>query len=157
MIFYRSEKGATDRSVAFVRAASLASLLAYPAGALTLALGQDSATNSIIGYGLVLFSILCAALLTGSTAQRIVGEEAKLLDEFELTLRYRTMGTAYAVFSTLALGAAIYAAIAADKGGWLPTTYEHYNGVFWGIFLYAFTLPTACLAWLLDPSAEQAS
>ena len=57
----------------------------------------------------------------------------------------------------LALCGVIYAAIASDKGGWVPTNFDEYNGLFWGVFLYAFTLPTACLAWRLDRSAEQDS
>ena len=157
MIFYRSNSGATDRSVRFVRSASTVALVAYPAGALTLALGPDSLANSVIGYGLILISLICVALLSGSSAQRIVAEETKQLDEFELQLRYRAIGTAYTIMSVLALCGVIYAAIASDKGGWVPTSFDEYNGLFWGVFLYAFTLPTACLAWRLDRSTEQDS
>ena len=154
MIFLTSSKGGTDRSVRFIRIISSAALVTYPAGALTLALGRDSLTNSVVGYGLILASLICVGLLSGSSAQRIVAEEAKQLDEFELQLRYRAMGTAYTVLSVLALLSVIYAAIATDKGGWVLTSYDEYNGLFWGVFLYTSTLPTACLAWRLDPTAE---
>lgn len=30
---------------------------------------------------------------------------------------------------------------------WTPSTYDHWNAIFWGAMLYAFTLPTAWLAW----------
>ena len=154
MIFLTSSKGGTDRSVRFIRIISSAALVTYPAGALTLALGRDSLANSVVGYGLILASLICVGLLSGSSAQRIVAEEAKQLDEFELQLRYRAMGTAYTVLSVLALLSVIYAAIATDKGGWVLTSYDEYNGLFWGVFLYTSTLPTACLAWRLDPTAE---
>jgi small-conductance mechanosensitive channel len=157
MIFYRSNKGATDRSVRFVRVASSVALVAYPVGALLLAQGPDSIASSLIGYGLILSALFGVALLTGSSTQRIVGEQSAQLDEYELQLRHRAMSTAYAVLTTLMLLAIVYAALAADKGGWLPTTYDEYNGLFWGAFLYAMTIPTACLSWRLDASAEQAA
>ena len=153
MIFLSKSKGA-DRSLLFVRIVSSMALLSYPAGALTLALGADTTLNSMIGYGLILVSLICVGLLTGSSAQRIVAEEEKQLDEFELHMRYRAMGTAYTVLTILALLGVVYAAIASNKGGWVPTSYDEYNGLFWGVFLYSSTLPTASLAWRLDPTSE---
>lgn len=157
MIFTRMSSGASDRSVRFVRAASTLSLLAYPAGALTLALGAASVGNSVLGYGLILCSLICVALLAGTSTQRIVAEEVAQLDEYELKLRYRAMSTAYTLLTVLALCAVIYAAVASDKGAWVPNSYGDYNGLFWGVFLYGAMLPTASLAWQLDPSAELAA
>lgn len=150
MIFYRSNHGAADHSARFVRVASTLALLAYPAGALTLALVADGLARTIIGYGLILASLICVAMLAGSSTQRIVAEEARLLDEYELQLRYRAMSAAYTLMSVLILCGVIYAAVASDKGGWVPNSYDGYNGLFWGVFLYGFTLPTACLAWQVD-------
>jgi hypothetical protein len=90
-----------------------------------------------------------------SSIQRIVGEEVKALDEFELRLRGRAMGLAYAIFTGLALVSVLYSAIAADKGFWFPSTYDEFNGVFWGVFLYAAVLPAAILSWLVDQSFNQ--
>ncbi len=155
MIFYRTQSGAAERSVAFVRSVSSASLIAYPAGAVTLALGPDILLTTIIGYGLVFIALVGAAALAGTSTQRIVAEEVAQLDEDELQLRHRAMATAYSIFTGLMLMVVIYAALAADFGGWVPTTYEEYNGLFWGVFIYASMLPTACLAWRLDPVADQ--
>lgn len=157
MTFSRSSQSRVNRSVRFVRIASTVCLLAYPAGALTLALGSDTFGTSLVGYGLILCSLICVALLAGSSTQRIVAEEARLLDEYEIKLRYRAMSTAYTLLTVLALCAIIYAAVASDKGGWVPRSAEAYDGVFWGVFLYGFTLPTATLAWQLDPFTELAA
>jgi hypothetical protein len=152
MIFYRSTHAPRDLSLHWVRTLSAISLLAYPAGALTLALGPDTAGAAIIGYGLILLALVSYAPLTGSSIQRIVGEEVKRLDEFELRLRGRALSLSYAIFTGLALLVVLYAAIASDKGGWFPASYEEFNGVFWGVFLYASVLPTATLSWMVEPS-----
>jgi hypothetical protein len=105
-----------------------------------LALGPDTAATSIAGYGLILLALVSYAPLIGSSIQRIVGEEVKMLDEYELRLRGRALSLSYATFTGLALLAVLYAAIASDKGAWFPDSYEDFNGVFWGIFLYASVL-----------------
>ena len=157
MIFTRSSDKASDRSVWFVRAASTASLILYPAGALTLALGPDTLGTSVAGYGMILGALIAFASIAGSSLQRVVAEETKQLDEYELQLRHRTISNAYVVMTVLTLLAVLYAAIATDKGGWVPRSYDEFNGLFWGVFLYASALPTFCLAWRLDPSSEAAS
>jgi hypothetical protein len=88
----------------------------------------------------------------GSTVQRIVGEKVEALDEYELKLRNHAMSSSYSCFSLLALLAVIYAAIASDAGWWVPSEYGDFNGLFWGVFLYASVLPSVFLAWRLDPS-----
>jgi hypothetical protein len=152
MIFYRSNQGPRDLSLHMVRTFSGVSLLSYPAGALTLALGPDTAGTSVIGYGLILLALVSYAPLIGSSIQRIVGEEVKVLDEFELRLRGRALSLSYATFTVLVLLGVMYAAIASDKGGWFPNSYEEFNGIFWGVFLYASVLPTAILSWIVDAS-----
>jgi hypothetical protein len=52
----------------------------------------------------------------------------------------------------LALLLVVYAAIASDNGLWVPATYEAFNGLFWGVFLYASVLPTALLSWMVEPN-----
>ena len=150
MIFLRSHQPPVQRSLAFVRAAAVTALAAYPLGTLTLALAPDSLATSLAGYALVLVSLVAAGLLTGTSVQRIVAEDASVLDEHELQLRRRAMSAAYTAMSVLALLAILYAAIASNAGAWVPSGHDAFNGLFWGAFLYCFTLPTACLAWLVD-------
>ena len=151
----RSNDPRPKPSIRTVRFTSLATLACYPAGALTLALGPDTLAASIVGYGLILLALIGAVSLARSPVQRIVAEDAGQLDEYEVALRRRAMTSAYSVLSVLALLMVIYAAIASDAGGWVPSTYEEYNGVFWGVFLYSSTIPTVTLAWALDPAADQ--
>ena len=132
------------------RIVTTVALAGYPAGALTLRFGPDSLAASVIGYGLILLALVMTALLSGSSLQRIASEEPSKLDEFELGLRHRALGFSYACFTALALLVVLYAGIASDTGGWVPTTYDEFNGLFWGVFLYATVLPSAFLAWTLS-------
>lgn len=152
MLYLRSQRGPQDRSAAMTRTLSMASLIAYPCGALVLALGPDSLATAIGGYGLILLALIAYAPLISTTLQRIVGEDAKLLDEYELRLRGRALSASYFTFSVLALLLVVYAAIASDKGFWFPTTYEAFNGLFWGVFLYSSVLPVAVLSWMVEPN-----
>ena len=152
MIYMRATNGPRDRSVVTVRACTTASLLAYPCGALLLALGPDTLPTKIVGYGLILLALCAYAPLIGTSLQRIVGEETKLLDEYELRLRGGALSASYTTLSVLVLLLVIYAAIASDKGLWVPTSYDAFNGLFWGVFLYASVLPTALLSWMVEPT-----
>jgi hypothetical protein len=154
MLYYRQT--ATGRSILVksARAFSTASLFAYPAGALTMALGPDRLATTIIGFTLIVASLACYLPLSTSWLQRIVAEQASKLDEFELKLRNRAMNGAYVGFTLLTLVAVVYAAIASDAGAWVPRTYDEFNGLFWGVFLYSTVLPVACLSWMLDQSAD---
>ena len=152
MLYYRSTRRPRELPVATARALSLASLLAYPVGAMLLNLGPDTLAISLLGYALVLAAFCACAPLIGSSLQRVVGEQVRVLDEFELRLRGRAMGVAYAVFTALTLLAVMYSALASDRGGWFPKTYNEYNGLFWGVFLYAVILPVAALSWMVEPS-----
>jgi hypothetical protein len=155
VIFYRSSEvsGPDLRTTRFLTSFALA---AYPAGALTLALGPEGRGGlfvfELVGLGFILLSLICAAPVLGSRFQRIVAEEAKQLDEFELQLRHRATASAYGIFGGLVLSGIIYAAIAEDAGWWAPRSYEELNGLFWGAFLYASLLPTFVLVWKLDPA-----
>lgn len=151
MIFYRSDSGGRDLGLGAMRGLTLGSLIAYPVGALTVSWG-DGAATAIAGYGLVLVSLICVMAVTGTSLQRIVGEQPDRLDEYELKLRARAMSGAYAGLSTLVLTGVIYFAIGTDKGLWVPDSYEEFNGLFWGAFLYTTMLPSALLAWQVDPA-----
>jgi hypothetical protein len=151
MLFYRSHGAGRQISLGAMRALTLGALIAYPAGALTLA-WTDGAATAIAGYGLILAALVCVAAIMGSSLQRIVGEEPRRLDEYELKLRARAMGGAYVGYSVLVLVAVIYLAIGHDAGLWVPDSYEEFNGLFWGAFLYTSVLPSAFLAWQVDPA-----
>ena len=65
-------------------------------------------------------------------------------------MRGRALSAAYVTFSVLVLLLVLYAAIATDKGFWVPTTYESFNGLFWGVYLYSAVLPVAVLSWIVE-------
>lgn len=162
MLFYRSpaSAGTSGPSLATIRTLVTVSLLAYPAGALTRALHAGGTGGlrlfEIAGLGLILVSLLTAAPVVGSYFQKIVGDKAGQLDEFELKLRQRALSSAYGAFTVLTLVAVIYAAIASDAHLWIPRTYDEFNGLFWGVFLYASLLPTAFLVWSPASASELA-
>lgn len=149
MIYYRSKPGSREASVPAVRALTLAALAAYPIGALTLA-WTDGPAGAIVGFGLIVAALACVAAISSTSIQRIVGELPQQLDEYELKLRARAMSAAYTGLSTLILLAVIYLAVGSDFGLWVPDSYEEFNGLFWGAFLYATILPSAFLAWQID-------
>lgn len=154
MLFYRSNSNGRDVGLRALRALTLGALVAYPIGALTVAWG-DSLLAAVAGYGLILMSLICVMVVMGTSVQRVVGEQPDRLDEYELKLRSRAMSTAYICLSVLALLAIIYAAIGTDKGLWVPDSYEEYNGLFWGVFLFTSMLPSASLAWQVDATDIQ--
>lgn len=156
MLFYRASAPAAPMTLRTARILSLAALLAYPAGALTVNFAGAALPGVALGYALVLVSLTSAAALINSPLQRIVGEVPDRLDEYEMQVRSRAMALSYNLFTALVLAAVIFAAIASDHGGWVPTTYPQFNGLFWGAFLLATVLPVACLSWQLDASFDGA-
>ena len=157
MIGSRLTPGSWDISTVTVRIASATSLLAYPAGALLLELGADTPATSTAGYGLILLALVACVPVLGSSIRRVVGEDVKVLDEYELRLRGRALSRAYSTFTLLALLLVVYAAFASEQGGWFPATYDQLYGVFWGVLLYAWVLPTTILSWMVEPSFARAS
>jgi hypothetical protein len=149
MIYYRRAKGGWHPSRSGARALTSATLLLYPAGALLADVGGSHGARAA-GLLLVVVALGCFAAMAGTSLQRIVGEEPRLLDEYELKLRSRAVSGAYKSFTALVLLAIIYCAIGVDHGAWLPHTYGEYSGIFWGAFLYASVLPSAFLAWQID-------
>lgn len=154
MLFFRSNAGASKLPVGAARAISLCALLAYPAGAFILDASNNSLAGSLAGYALILSALVCTAALVKSSLQRIVAEQPSKLDEYELQLRSRAMNLSYNGFTALALIAVAYTGIASDHGGWVPVRYEEFNGLFWGVFLYAVVIPVAVLSWMVDCSFE---
>jgi hypothetical protein len=155
MFFYRFKAMRRDVSLTTARILSAVSLLSYPTGALTLTLSPDSAAASAVGYGLVLLSIASYALLIGSSVHRLVGEDVKVLDEAELRLRGRALSRAYATFTTITMISVLYAGLAIDLGGWVPRSFEEYNGIFFGLVLMAAVLPIALVSWILKTRPQR--
>lgn len=151
MIFFRSTKNeaGTSRPLATVRLLAVTALAAYPAGALLRALGPDALAIDLAGFALIVLSLAAAAMLAGTRLSRLTGEERGRLDEYERGLRAGALENAYQIFTALVLLAVIYIAIASDADLWIPRGYEQWNGLFWGVFLWASVLPTAVLAFRL--------
>ena len=161
MIFYRSpasETGAAGPSIRTLRVLTLVALAAYPAGALIRLLAPETRAGElfglVMGFGLILLALLAAAPVMGSRLQRIVGEGAKQLDEMEMMLRHRALSWSYGVLSAAVLVLLIYGGVAADGEFWMPSSFDQWNGLFWGAFLYLTLLPTARLAWTMDPAED---
>ena len=142
----RPSIAAKNVSARTVRLVSLGALVAYPLGATVVRWGESGFT-SLAGYGLIVASLIAAAALATTSLQRIVAEQPHLLDEYELRLRSRAFIAAYMILAVLISSATLYAGVAADGGGWLPTTFSEFNGLFWGAILYSIMLPVLCLAW----------
>ncbi len=156
MLFFRSaaSHAGVGPSVTTLRVLTAVSLAAYPAGCLTMTLAPDGRgalfLYEAVGLALITLALITAAPVLGSRLQRIVGDEAKRLDEYELHLRHRAISAAYASFTGLTCLAVLYAALASDFGWWTPRGYDAFNAIFWGVFLYSSLLPTAFLAWKLE-------
>lgn len=172
--FYRRPDGkAPSYSRTGMRVATSVALLAYPLGCALQILWPDTTPEpgltfgEIGGLGLVVVALGAFCFIAPSWFQRIVGEQTQHLDEFELELRRRAYAFSYQVFAGLVALFAIYMALAADRDGsgfvtlWTPSTYDHWNALFWGAMLYAFVLPTAWLSWAgparLDLAEEDAA
>jgi len=153
MFFYRSlnNPSGTARPLRTIRTLCVTALAAYPAGALLRALGPDHPASDIGGLALIVVSLGCAAAVAGSRVSRIAGEERGRLDEYEKHLRASAMEHAYSILAAIVALAVVYIAIASDAGLWVPTGYEQWNGVFWGVFLIASLLPATILAFRLQP------
>jgi len=132
-------------------------LLAYPAGAVIQLVMPDTTPQpgllalEIAGFGLILLALLAFVFIAPSSLQRIVGEQTRHLDEFEMDLRRRANALAYQIFSALTLVGLLYFGIASDSERlnlWMPNSFDHWNAIMWAAILYAFVLPTAVLAWI---------
>lgn len=158
--YYRDRSGRSPvRSRWTIRLATLTTLAAYPAGCIVQLVLPDTTPQAgltlgeITGFALIVLAFIGFAITAPSWFQRIVGEQSERLDEFEMAMRHKAYAFSYLTFSGLALIGAIFMALAAGQDGsapitlWVPSTYDHWNAIFWGMFVYAAVLPTAYLAW----------
>ena len=160
MFFYRGKTHkSSQRSNTAMRIATAVALVGYPVGGMIHVLFPDLTPESgltggeIAGFAFMIASLLAFCVIAPSNLQRILGEERKHLDEFEMDQRRKSYTFGYWVLSALVALFAIYMALGADTDGsgvitlWVPTTYDHWNVIFWGAMLYAVVLPTTYLAW----------
>lgn len=156
MIFWTNDKDRRGKPTGIVaaRALSTSALVLYPAGALLRLFGSDTVATAAFGWTMIVAAVGCAIVIAGSSLQRIVGDEEKRLDEYELSLRHRAIQGAYFALTALGLAILFGLQLANDMGGTLSgteTTSGLLSGIFWGLFLYSSVLPTAILAWQLAP------
>lgn len=150
MLYFRSNRSPREISLTTARFLSFVSLLSYPAGALTLTFASGTTAANVVGYGLVLLSVASYVLLIGSSIHRIVGEDVRALEESELRLRGQALSRSYAAFTMLTMLAVLYGGLAIDLGGWVPRSFEEYNGIFFGLVLMTAVLPIALLSWSVE-------
>lgn len=162
MIFYRSatsQGAAPGPAIATLRVFLLVALAAYPIGALILLFtpedGAGTLVGTIVGFGFILLALMAATPVMGSRLQRIVAEQKSQLDEMEVQLRYRALSWGYSTLSAIVLLMLIYGAVAMDTDLWVPRTYDQWNGLFWGAFLYVTLLPTAFLAFTTEAGDDE--
>ena len=158
MIFYRkqnTEISELPMRVKRVRYLSVASLVAYPVGAISNLIGSihDILALEIIGLLLVVVALFAFVGVIGTGVQRIAADETDKLDPVELDLRQKTYARAYHWVGAIALLSVLYLSIASDTqdkiGLWIPTNFDHWNAIMWGGILVIMVLPTTLLAWSL--------
>lgn len=158
MLFYQSaRKTINDFSARTVQRIIMLALACYPAGCIWLLTvsSEGFGLAEASGYALIFVSLISCGMLVSSSWQRIAGDESKNLDERELNLSHRANAFAFRSLAATVLIAIIYCALAADFGGWLPTHYNHFNSIFWGVFMLCTLLPTAYVVWTVGDEPEE--
>lgn len=164
MIYFRSAKDSPagrKMSRSTVKLLATLPLVAYPLGCIIqLNAPGDSLPLVLLGFGFILVALFSVAMIVPTWFQRITGEEKYKLDEFELDLRRRAYSAAYHGFTALTLVFVVYLGMVSDgqkkfEWLWTPTTFDHWNAIFWGAFLYAALLPTVWVAWTVNPPQDE--
>lgn len=80
---------------------------------------------------------------------RLIGDDLdSRLDERQLALRNAAYLDAYRIAGGVILIGVIWIALGLDLGiWWVPSTYNEWTIIFWGLFIYLMTLPSAFLVW----------
>lgn len=128
----------------------------YPVGCIVrLWPGEDkpAVIADLAGLLLITVAFILFAVLAGSSLQRQTQEPDTQLDERELSQRNRAAFYAHNTLSCVVLIGVMYLLISQDIINnhklhlWMPTTGDHWSGLFWGLLLLSLTLPAAFLAW----------
>ena len=72
------------------------------------------------------------------------------LDERQIATRNGQYLNAYRVLAAVTVLMAVYYLVAQDRGWWLPHSSAESQLVFWAVWIFAVTLPTALIAWTED-------
>lgn len=128
----------------------------YPLGAMLLNRYHVDgfAWGELAGLILAGLAFVSAAVISSGTAYwRIIHGKADRLDERELKERNFAYQVAYRVLLTVSVLGVGYLALAGNPGDelgdglWLPTNYDQWSYVLWGLVLFALTFPMLVLAW----------
>lgn len=125
-------------------------LLSYPVvSALSYVTLRDTGWFAIAHLtSTVLILWLLGVARVGRVGRAIADDVDAKLDERQLALRNAAYLDAYRLVSAIVLLGVIWIAVGTDKGfWWIPSSYDEWNIVFWGLFLYTTSLPSALLAW----------
>lgn len=161
MLYYRrpGDKRPVHWNPGLMRFATTAPLFLYPLGCiLMLVIGPREGFSwiELVGFVPIILSLLLMALVVPTYIQRLTGEVAKDLDEFEMDQRRKATTFAYRVFTIMVVLAFFYMDIVSDAAKlqwmWRPSSEGHWTALFWAAILYAILLPSAYLAWTLKPA-----
>lgn len=130
----------------------------YPLG--TWVLLETLAGTPFFGLahiGLVLVLLIGLAIRrVGRVGKAIADDTDARLDERQLALRNSAYTDAYRLVSGCIVLGCIAIAIGSDlKQPWVPSGYEEWNAIVWGLFIYLTSLPSAILAWREPDRAEE--
>ncbi|MGF1462359.1 MAG: hypothetical protein ACFB2Z_04220 [Maricaulaceae bacterium] len=159
--YYEDHEGApSTSSLNALRGVTLAAPGAYVMGC-WLRLGADRLTD-LAGLALVALSLECAAVVLLSHRQRFVADDTARLDEREMMVRRRAFERAYftlAIMVLLGLGGTVMLTAfseAASVTFWRPTTWAHWNALFFGVGMVAVLLLASVVAWTVkSPPIEE--
>lgn len=109
-----------------------------------------------LAHILVTIAVLSFSIFrVGRAGRRIADDVDTRLDERQLALRNAAYVDAYRVVSGLSALGVLWIALGIDQGWWwVPTTYNEWNGIFWGLFILTTSLPAAFLSWR-EPDREE--
>lgn len=150
----KAEPQGKEIPIGRLRGMLVALYISYPVGCL-LRLFASEQTG--VGFaldigGLLLIGVAAMMFIgvAGASAQRLMQEEERLLDERERAERRKAHQSAYMILASFFALAVIYMQLALDLANrsqpvmvWTPTTGDHWNALFWYVFFLAMTLPTA--------------
>lgn len=99
------------------------------------------------GLGLAATLVALPALFYRTPLWQMGHSPDAQLDERQVVQRDQANRLAYQAVCAVLLLFIFYAAIAVDKGLWLPRSYSEVSLLMWGALLFTLTLPPVVLGW----------
>jgi hypothetical protein len=124
--------------------------VSYPVGTIVLYQLLGGETFYALSHLLLTVALLTwfGILRIGRVGKRIADDADDRLDERQISVRNAAYLDAYRIVSAVALLGCIWIALGLDQGWWwVPSTYNEWNAIFWGLFLLTTSLPSAFLSW----------